>query len=516
MTARTAGTAAPLAAILGAGLILRLLFVGSEGFHTDVGSFESWANTLRDNPPWQFFAKVGFSEYPPGYFVILWLVAKIYAIVPGAAGDAAHGSPILRAFVKLPTIAMDLVNAGVVYAIVRRYASRGVALTAAAALALNPVAIYVSAYWGQIDSVSWGFALIAVWCVLRAGDAPDKTTARLTWAWLAFAFSILIKPHAATVGVLFLAYPFATTDAAVRARRLAGTAVGIGAALALALAVGLLFHPSADVFGWLLGRYAFGSGIYPYNSANAFNLYALRQPFWQPDDTPLTVLGIHAGTLAGWGVALVLAATALIVGRYLQRRDDRALLEGAMLCALAFFVLATRMHERYVYGAFLLAMPLIAFGRSGGWAAAVLSVTTYLNLAYSLAYQTAMEAKIAGVDAMNLWPAISHPAAFANVALFFVLGYRYLGAGDQPVDAAAPERAPARTWFDPREGIVGMTRRDWLFAGLLTLGSFVLCVVWLHFPAAKIFDEIYYARAGEEYLRQSDPAGLWSYEFTHP
>ncbi|MDP9107342.1 MAG: glycosyltransferase family 39 protein, partial [Candidatus Eremiobacteraeota bacterium] len=524
----TARSAAPLAAIFAAGLILRLLFIESTGFHSDVSSFEAWAGTLRDYPPWQFFTKVGFSEYPPGYFVILWLVAKVYAVIPGAAGDAANGSPILRALVKLPSIAMDLVNAGVVFAIARRYASRGVALAAAAALALNPVAIYVSSYWGQIDSVSWGFALIAVWCVLRAGDAPNKTTTWLTWAWLAFAFSILIKPHAATVGVLFLAYPFATTDASVRARRLVETAVGIGAALALALAVGLLFHPHADVFGWLLGRYAFGSGIYPYNSVNAFNLYALRQPFWQPDDAPLAIAGIHAGTLAGWGVALVLAATALIVGRYLQRRDDRALLEGAMLCALAFFVLATRMHERYVYGAFLLAMPLIAFGRAGGWAAFVLSVTTYLNLAYSLAYQTAMEAKIAGVDAMDLWPAISHPAAFANVVLFFGLGYRYLGAGDRAAEGAVPQQtgrlggafaalgAKAREWFDPREGIAGMTRRDWLFAGLFTLGSFVLCVLWLQFPPGRIFDEIYYARAGEEYLRRTDVAGLWSYEFTHP
>ena len=424
---------------------------------------------------------------------------------------------------KLPAIVMDLVNAGIVFAIARRYASQGVALAAAAALALNPVAIYVSAYWGQVDSVSWGFALIAVWCVLRAGDEPDKLFARLVWAWLALAFSILIKPPAATLVLLFLAYPFATSDAAVRARRLVATAAGIGAALALALAVGLLFHPDANVIGWLFGRYTLGSGIYPFNSVNAFNLYALRQPFWQPDTMPLAVFGLHAGSLATWGVALVLAATALIVGRYLQRRDDRAFLEGAMLCALAFFVLATRMHERYVYGAFLLAMPLLAFGRGALWPAAVLSVTTYLNLAYSLAYQTAMESHAAGLDVTDLWPAISHPAAFANVALFFWLGYRYLGAAEHtaaaepaPAGAVPAPAAKARTWFDPREGLVGMTRRDWLFAGLFTLGSFVLCVLWLQFPAEKIFDEIYYARAGEEYLRQSDVSGLWSFEFTHP
>jgi len=521
----TARANAPLAAILGAGFVLRLLFINGAGFHNDVAAFESWALTLRDNPPWQFFSKVSFSEYPPGYFVILWVVAKIYALL----GGDAHAGLLLRALVKLPAIVMDLADAAVVFAIVRRYASQGVALAAAALLAFNPAAIYVSAYWGQVDSVSWGFALIAVWCVLRAGDAPDTTVPRLTWAWLALAFSVLIKPPAAILVPLFLAYPFAATGAAVRARRLAATAVGIGAALMLALGVGLLFHPHADVLGWLFGRYTYGSGIYPFNSVNAFNLYALRQPFWQSDTIPLSVLGIHAGTLATWGVALVLAATALIVGRYLQRRDERAFLEGAMLCALAFFVLATRMHERYVYGAFLLAMPLLAFGRTLVWPAIVLTVTMYLNLAYSLAYQTVMEAHTAGVDATDLWPLISHPGALANVALFFWLGYRYLGAADAAAaDTPRPAEpqawsgrvaafgATARTWFDPREGIAGMTRRDWLFAGLFTLGSFVLCVVWLQFPAEKIFDEIYYARAGEEYLRRSDVNGLWSFEFTHP
>jgi len=511
----TARATAPLAAILGAGLVLRLLFIAGTGFHNDIAAFESWTLTLRDNPPWQFFAKAGFSDYPPGYFVILWVVAKVYAVLGGGGTNGL----LLRALVKLPAIAMDVVNAAVVFAIARRYASQGVALAAAAALALNPVAIYVSAYWGQVDSVSWGFALIAVWCVLRAGDAPDQTVPRLVWAWLALAFSILVKPPAATLVLLFLAYPFATSDAAVRARRLAATAAGIGAALALALAVGLLFHPNADVLGWLYGRYALGSGVYPFNSVNAFNLYALRQPFWQPDTVPLSILGVHAGSLAMWGVALVLAATALIVGRYLQRRDDRALLEGAMLCALAFFVLATRMHERYIYGAFLFAIPLIAFGRAGVWPAVVLSVTTYLNLAYSLAYQTVMESHTAGVDATDLWPLISHPAALVNVALFFWLGYRYLGAAEPIAGAAAteqPRARSARTWFDPREGLAGMTRRDWLFAGLFTLGSFVLCVLWLKFPGEKIFDEIYYARAGEEYLRHADVNGLWSFEFTHP
>ena len=150
------------------------MFVGSTGFHNDIGAFEAWTLTLRDNAPWLFYAKSSFADYPPGYFVVLWVLAKFYALLPGSAADAAHGYVMLRALVKLPAIVMDLVNAAVVFAIVRRYASQSVALLAAALLALNPAAIYVSAYWGQVDSVSWGLVLIALWCLLRASDAPEK------------------------------------------------------------------------------------------------------------------------------------------------------------------------------------------------------------------------------------------------------------------------------------------------------------------------------------------------------
>jgi dolichyl-phosphate-mannose--protein O-mannosyl transferase len=511
----------PLAWILGAGLVLRLLFILSTGFHNDVSAFESWTLTLRDNPPWAFYAKSGFADYPPGYFVVLWVLAKIYAIIPGLGGEAVHDWVVLRALIKLPAIAMDLVNAYVVYRIAHRFASQKIALVAAAFIALNPAAIYVSSYWGQVDSVSWGLALLAFWLVLRAGDEPARTVPRLVWAWLALAFSVLIKPQASTLALLLLVYPFATSDAVVRARRLAGTGYGLVASFGLAAAVGLLFHPSADVFRWLFARYAFGSNVYPYTSVNAFNLYALRLPFWRPDSDAITLFGASAGSYALWGIALVLAATVLIVGRYLQRRDDRALLEGAMLVALAFFVLATRMHERYVYGAFLFAMPLIAFGRTGLWSSIVLSVTMFMNLAYSLAYQTVMEAKTPGVDATHLWGATSNLAALANVVLFFWMGYLYLGRDVEAV-ALAPEPtafdrawaafvAKARGWFSPREGVIGMTRVDWMIAGGIVGVALVVAIIGYAWPPEKIFDEVYFARGGSEYLR-----GIKQYEWTHP
>jgi dolichyl-phosphate-mannose--protein O-mannosyl transferase len=516
---RTRASLLALLAILGAGLLVRLALLPSLGFSSDVQTFEAWTLTLKDNPPWMFYLKTSFADYPPGYFAVLWLLGRAYALlelVPFLhVDDGTYFA--LRLLVKLPAVAMDLVDAVLIYAIVRRYAREAVAVVAAALFALNPATIYVSAYWGQVDSVSWGFVLLAIWLALRAGDEGGRP-GLLVWAWLAVSFSILIKPQGALVALVLLAYAFVPADGMVRARRLRATALGIGASVVLAYALTVLFHGSFDPIAgarWLFERYSIGSNVYAYNSVNAFNLYAVKQPFWQSDSAQLVLFGFEAGPTWLWGVVLVAAATALIVTRYLQERTEEAFLGACMLTAFAFFILATRMHERYIYGAFLLAFPLLGFGRRRLWAVGVLSVTTFLNLVYSLAYLNVMQNHPAGVDATAIWGAGSHLVAAANVVLFFLLGYAYLGGSVGALAVAEADAARlggrARAWFDPREGIVAMTRLDWIVAGLMTAASFVICLLFIQWPVEKIFDEIYYARAGEEYLKHIE-----IFEFTHP
>jgi Gpi18-like mannosyltransferase len=382
--------ASPLVAILLFAVALRIVLLPSLGFHNDIAAFEAWTLALKDNPPWQFYAKTSFADYPPGYFVVLWILGGFYGLLGTLhlipANDSSYFA--LRLLVKLPALVMDMVDAVLIYAIVRRFAAERVALVAAALFALNPATIYVSAYWGQVDSVSWGFVLLSLWLALRSADDPSKTVVRVVWAWVAIAFSILIKPQGALIALVLLAYLVASGDAALRARRLRGTALGIVAALGLTIGIAALFHgsfnPVADL-AWLFERYRFGSNVYPYNSVNAFNLYAVKQPFWQSDLVSLQVLGFDAGPTWLWGIVLVLAASGLIVLRFFQLRTDRAFLEASMLVAFAFFTLATRMHERYIFGAFLLAFPLVAFGRSNIWTVVILSFTTLANLVYSFA-----------------------------------------------------------------------------------------------------------------------------------
>ena len=513
------GARAALIGLLAAGFILRLFFISNGGFQNDVQSFESWAMTLGSHPLWQFYAKAGFADYPPGYFYILWIVGHIYA--PLQHADTSY--VWLRFLIKLPAIVMDLVNTVLIYAIVRRFADQRWALLGAALYILNPAIIYISAAWGQVDSVAAGFALAAIYAHLIAADARSemRQTQLIVVAWFAIAYSILIKPQAAILVPLFIAYAFIAPEQ--RLARIRGLVAGIAGAVILGWLVALPFHPQANpisVLGWLYERYVYGTGVYAVNSVNAFNLWTINYPFWQADTARVLFLPQFL-----WGMLLLAAAVALILIRYAQSPTERSFLEAAALLALAFFMLSTRMHERYVFNGLLLVVPLIFCGWRYLLAVAVLSITLFSNLLYSLHYLNVMNAHLPG-DPTNLMPVLTRPMSLANVAIFFLLGYVFLGTMEEAPAAdlaggkrgagisaeGEVEREPARSWFDPREGIATLRwPLDYLIAAGLGAASFVLSFIGYRFPAEKYFDEIYFARAAEEYLRHQ-----YIYENTHP
>lgn len=528
-TARETSLSWALPGLLIAGLVLRLLFIGNEGFKTDVDTFVAWALSLAEHGFGKFYGSTGFADYPPGYFYILGVVGWIWEVLFKSA-DTGH-YVVIRALVKLPAILADLGVGALVYAIVRRFATMNLALGAAAFYLLNPAVIYNSAAWGQVDSIAGGLALFAIYCLLRSDDEPrSRVNVWIVGAWLLIAYSLLIKPQAAVIVPLMIGFAF--VDRERRRTRIVSSAIGIVAALLLALILVEPFHPSnpADAFGWLFSRYAYGSSVYAYNSVNAFNLWAIRGTMWQSDTASVNLFGAFSlGPQYVWGVLLVLVAVGLVVWRYLQDRTPRALLEGCAVATIAFFVLATRMHERYLFNGLLFTIVCLPFARRYLWSALALTVVLFANLEYSLQYLSVMQNHVAGVNAQNLWGPATSLFSLISVAVFFWLGYQFLGgesaadasqsaAAAEPAGAAVPVRSAVvaatgtRHWFDPREGLVAMRAPfDYIIAAAFGVGNFVLSFIGYAYPPDKVFDEIYFARAGEEYLQN-----LRIYENTHP
>ena len=198
-----------LGAILFAGFLIRLVFIHADGFKNDVGTFESWALTLAEHPMREFYDKAGFADYPPGYFFVLWGVGHAYKFL--VHDDPGYG--MLKIFVKLPAILMDLVDGYLIFAIVRRFASVAWAFVAMAFFVFNPAVIFISAYWGQVDSVAAGMTLASLLLIVNADrSGRNGLSLYVVFAWLTLAYSILIKPPAIVVVPLLLAFPFATRD----------------------------------------------------------------------------------------------------------------------------------------------------------------------------------------------------------------------------------------------------------------------------------------------------------------
>ena len=499
-----------LAGLLLVGLVVRLALIGSAGFTNDVGLFGYWATTLVAHPLSAFYTTAGFVDYPPGYLYVLSIVGLTW---DAFFKNAPNAGAILDVLVKLPAILADLAVGALLFRLVRRYASAWWALCAAALYVLNPATIVVSAVWGQVDAISGGLALLGVYLLMRADARPERTYGLVVGAWISLAASLLIKPQAALLIALFIAFAFASRGQ--RATRIKATGIGIACAIALAAIAALPFHPTWNPFAlgaWLLGRYAFGASHYAYNSVNAFNLWTIFRPFWIADTPTQAALG--------WGLGL--AATALAVWRYLQVRTAQVFLECCTLTLLAFFLLLTRMHERYVFDGVLFLIACVAINRRYLFAAVFFSCTLTANLAYSLEYLQVMSRHLP-LNSRDLWGPIDHVISLLNVAAFFWLGYMLLdmshdARSSQSEPKSPDERGSATRTQDavaagvPADGAVGMQGWiDYAVASALGVFAFALSFVNYWLPATKYFDEIYFPKAGEEYLLHQP-----IYENTHP
>ena len=157
----------------------------------------------------------------------------------------------------------------------------------------------------------------------------------------------------------------------------------------------------------------------------------------------------------GWGTAFIGPIPAIVVGTVLllgvfaavlvvaARRPDRlTLLVALAVLALAFFVVPTRVHERYGYPFFALAVILSAI--SLRWLAAylVLSIATFANMYVVLTTIYSDNPSIE--DWLGIGPAIRSEAGVTVVVAAAPRRVR-LGAAPAPAGGPGPARPTSST-----------------------------------------------------------------------
>ncbi|MGZ6338793.1 MAG: phospholipid carrier-dependent glycosyltransferase, partial [Candidatus Limnocylindrales bacterium] len=405
----------PLVVLLALGLALRLIIayvlVPGSGFGVDLSSFRFWASDLAAHGPWGFYGRGFFVDYTPGYLYVLWLL--------GLVGQALGG---IGDLVKLPAILADAVLAALVYGMAQELgASRRAALLGAGLVLFNPVTWFDSSVWGQVDSVGTIVLVLGVRALWR--DRPELATVLATAAAIVKPQLDILLPVVAAVLLRRYLFP---TDGRPRdpLRLVTSSAAALGTAILLCLPFGLSLFD-------LLAQVVKTAGGYPYLTVNAYNPWALvsvggrglaASGTWIADVAGTTsdgtrLMPFEIGPLPAVTVGTALLLLVILTGAVVAfRRDDRrTILVALAMLAIAFFVVPTRVHERYLFPFFALAAILAAGSVRWRWSYGLLSVASFANL---YAILTLPFYKNPGVaDWLGVGDAIRSPGGVALVAL---------------------------------------------------------------------------------------------------
>ncbi|MBI3731946.1 MAG: hypothetical protein HY259_00580, partial [Chloroflexi bacterium] len=211
-----------VALILLLGFLIRLPFIGSDtGITNDTRTFVAWAHAIRAQGVTNAYVRTGI-DYPPFSLYLLAGAERLEARLPD---DLRRGDRALIALTKLPAVLADLVLAGLVMgAVRRRREALPVWLTLAGLLyVLHPAVWYVSAYWGQTDSVYTLFVVMAVMAIARGAVVP---------AWLVYTLALASKLQAIAIAPVLVVWT--VTRHGVRGLALGLAAAGAAAAILLA------------------------------------------------------------------------------------------------------------------------------------------------------------------------------------------------------------------------------------------------------------------------------------------
>jgi Gpi18-like mannosyltransferase len=234
-----------------------------------------------------------------------------------------------------------------------------------AAVLLHPVVFYVSAWWGQYESI---FMLSGLGAVVAAINGRNGLAAGLV------AVSLMTKPQAIPFIVPFAAWFWASGGIREVAR---AAVIGIGVVAVLWIP----FLADGGPIGYLDNIRQYSSGVFAIASLRAWNPWWLLQEAAAHGDfirDDVAFLGPFALRHIGYAVtAFFSAAIGLAIIR--DPRPERLIL-GLAASVLTFFTFMTQMHERYAYAAVILLL-LVLYDRRAYVLWLVLGAVLALNLA---------------------------------------------------------------------------------------------------------------------------------------
>ena len=424
-----------LAALLLAGLLVRLPLAGIDThLSNDIIVFIQWARLVEGRGLAAIYQGTGIN-YPP---LTLYLLG-------GAALLDTHvlhgGDSALIPFIKLPGMLSDVATAALLAWALRRRGPR-YSMGVCTLYLFNPAVWYVSALWGQTD---------AIYTLLLVGSVVALQSGRLLPAWVAYALALAAKPQSLALAPVLVAGTLAR-------RGLRGLATGLGAALLVALGLGLPWLRAGNLLDAASAYTHVQAG--PWLDVSGYNLWYLLyggQVRGVPFGAQLAGVPV-SNQIAGLALFAALAGLTFLIT---WRRAGHEALAGAVLC-LAMYVLLAQVRERYLFpvpALLLLAAAQRAPGleqpmRAGGpsrrlrmpglwWAYGLISLTFLFNLVTIAPFTTALGQNLIVTPADTPFLAFRRDVALLVAALNLAILIALV------IDLARTHHAPAPAVLEP-------------------------------------------------------------------
>ena len=302
------------------------------GFTNDINCFYNWANHAYENGISGFYSSGVFSDYPPGYIYLLYVIGAIFSIfkIPYLSGACLL-------LLKLPAILCDMAAGILLYKTCKKICTNNQAVLFTAFYLFNPAVFINSSLWGQVDSV---FTLTVILMCLFL------TNKKMVPAYIAFGIGILLKPQTLVFAPVLL---LGILDHVILNHfSWRNFFHNLFAGLCVIFCMILVCMPFG--INLVIAQYTSTLASYPYVAVNAFNFWGFFGLNWIPQDQKLLFFSYeHWGTIII--VLIVLFSVVLFIKT--KKSANRYFITAAFLI-ISMFLFSVRMHERYLFPAIIL------------------------------------------------------------------------------------------------------------------------------------------------------------------
>lgn len=321
--------------LLGIAFIIKaIMAVRYEGHGVDMTCFKSWSDMVFEHGVGEFYYLDAFTDYPPGYMAVLWVVAAIRHVFGIETGSDA-GIFLIKLFPML----CDLGTGFLIYILAKKRFSEGMSLALTAIYVLNPVIVLNSSVWGQVDGVFTLTVLLTCYLCMEQKRIP---------AYFIFCIGVLLKPQT----LIFTPILIFTIIEQVflkdfQPKKMVRDLVGGISAIAVMFLLAMPFGLEK-----VIPQYVDTLGSYEYCSVNAYNFWVILGKNWASQTDKFLFLECRT-----WGTLAIFAAVGLSAFIFFKAKEDKSKYYLSMAALVSvMFLFSVRMHERYLFPAIVLVL----------------------------------------------------------------------------------------------------------------------------------------------------------------